>query len=75
MLDDIGVIGFQVTVIPWKYISKFFNQATKFVPLINIQFSGQIYKFWMDLATYVLLLDSRVLLLFGRLESVRIINP
>jgi len=68
MLDDIGVIGFQVTVLLGKYISKFFYQATKFGPLISSQLSGQIYKFWMDLATYVFLFDNKVLLLFGRLE-------
>ena len=68
MLDDISVIGFQVTVFPKKYISKFFYQATKFGPLISSQLSGLIYRFWMTLATYVLLLDSRVLLLFGRFE-------
>ena len=66
MLDDIGVIGFQVTVLPGKDISKFFYHATKFGPLISSQLSGQIYQFWMDLATYVLLLDNRVLLLFGK---------
>ena len=68
VLDDISVIGFQVTVFPGKDISKFFYQATKFGPLISSQLSGQIYQFWMDLATYVLLLDSRVLLIFGRIE-------
>ena len=68
MLDDISVIGFQVTVLPGKDINKFFYQAAKFGPLINSQLSGQIYKLWMDLDTYVLLLDSRVLLLFGSLE-------
>ena len=68
MLDDIGVIGFQVTILPGKDISKLFYQATKFGPLIRSQLSGHIYKFWMALATYVLLLDSSVFLLFGRFE-------
>ena len=66
MLDDISVIGFQVTILPGKDISKFFYQDAKFGPLISSQLSGQIYQFWMALATYVLLLDSRVLPLFGR---------
>ena len=68
MLDNIGVIGFQVTVLPGKDISKFFSQAAKFGTLINIQLSGQIYQFWMALATYVFLLDNRVLIFFGSLE-------
>ena len=68
MLDDIGVIIFQVTVLPVKDISKFFYQATKFGPLISSQLSGQIYQLWMALDTYVLLLDNTVLLHFGRLE-------
>ena len=68
VLDDIGVIGFQVTVLPCQDISKFFYQAAKFGLLISSQLSGHIYQFWMALATYVLLSDSRVLLLFGRLQ-------
>ena len=68
VLDDIGVIGFQVTILPRKNISKFFYQAVKFGLLISSQLSGQIYQFGMALASYVLLLDSRVLLLSGRLE-------
>ena len=67
MLDDIGVIGFQVNVLTGKDIRKFFYQDVKFEPLISSQLSGQIYNLWIALATYVLLLDSRVLLLFGRL--------
>ena len=68
MLDDISVIGFQVTVFPGKDISKFFYQATKFGPLISSQLNGQIYRFWMTLAAYVLLLDNRVLFLLGRFD-------
>ena len=68
LLDDIGVIGFQVTVLPGKDIRKLFYRDTKFGPLISSQLSGQIYKFWMALATYVVLLESRVLVLFGKLE-------
>ena len=68
VLDDISVIGFQVTVFPGKDISKLFYQDTKFGPLISGQLSGQIYKFWMALARYVFLLDSKVYLLFGRFE-------
>ena len=68
MLDDIGVISFKVIILPGKYINKIFYQAAKFGPLISSQLIGQIYKFRMTLATYVFLLDSRVLLLFGRIE-------
>ena len=68
MLDDIGVIGFQVPILLGKDIRKLFYQDAKFGPLISSQLSGQIYQFWMALATYVLLLDSRVLLLFSRIE-------
>ena len=69
MLDDIGVIGFQVTVLLGNDISKFFYQDKKFGPLISSELSGQIYNFWMALDTYVFLLDNRVLLFFGRIEK------
>ena len=68
MLDDVCIICFQVTIFPCKDISKIFYQAAKFRPLTNSQPSGQIYQFWMALASYVLLLDSRIQVIFGRLE-------
>ena len=68
IFDDTSVIGFQVTVFLGKDISKLFHQNTKFLPLINSKLSGYIYGFWMTLATYVFLLDSRIFLIFGRLK-------
>ena len=43
MLNDVGVIGLKITVLPRKNISKFFDEGTILENLGRRQVSGQIY--------------------------------